>query len=34
VAHQDDENVPIDDLLDATKTIALTLLDWCETIEE
>jgi acetylornithine deacetylase len=30
VAHQDDENVPVDDLLDTTKTIALTLLDWCE----
>jgi acetylornithine deacetylase len=34
VAHQNDENVPEADLLDATRTIALTLLDWCGTKEE
>jgi acetylornithine deacetylase len=29
IAHQNDENVPEADLLDATRMIALTILDWC-----
>lgn len=29
VAHQNDENIREDDLLDTTRMIALTILDWC-----
>ena len=29
VAHQNDESIVIKDLVDATKAIALTILDWC-----
>lgn len=29
LAHHSDEHIPIDDLIDATKMIALTILDWC-----
>ncbi len=29
VAHQSDEHIKIEDLIDATKSIALTILDWC-----
>lgn len=30
-AHQNDESVPIDELIKATKMIALTVMDWCGT---
>ena len=33
IAHQSDEFVPIDELIAATKMIALTILDWCGTVE-
>jgi len=30
VAHQNDESVSERDLIEATKAIALTILDWCD----
>lgn len=34
VAHQNDEHVPEEDLIDATKLIASVILDWCGVAEE
>lgn len=33
-AHSSDEMCPIDDLIDTTKAIALTILDWCQQKKE
>jgi acetylornithine deacetylase len=34
VAHQNDENILEEDLLDTTRMIALTILDWCGCTKE
>ena len=34
VAHQNDENLSEQDLINATKAIALTILNWCESAEK
>lgn len=33
-AHSSDEKCPVEDLIQATKTIALTILDWCRTTSD
>lgn len=32
-AHGNDEKCPVEDLIQAAKTIALTILEWCGTVE-
>ena len=32
-AHSNDEMCPVEELIEATKTMALTILDWCQASE-